>query len=154
MKNTKQILVTWLALTLSFGVSAKEAKPGEEIIQQILAMGVSAPKVAPARGDESEGPFKRLIIKNANIIDGAGAPIQGPITIEIENDKIVNLRGAGSGSLHAKEEDYGSDTRVIDASGMYVLPGFIDTHAHLGTPCSRIYRLVDRPRIRRKAGTV
>ncbi|RLQ23185.1 amidohydrolase [Seongchinamella sediminis] len=113
---------------------AGQVDPGEEVISSVLAMGVAAPGVAPPRGDESEGPFKRLVIKNANVIDGAGAPTQGPVTIVIEGDRIVDLRGGGTGSLHLGEEDYDADTRVIDASGQYVIPGLIDAHAHFGTP--------------------
>ncbi|MEH6557247.1 MAG: amidohydrolase family protein [Oceanicoccus sp.] len=123
-----------LILVQSFATAA-ESEPGEEIITQVLAMGVAPPTIAPPRGDESEGPFKRLVIKNANIIDGTGAPPQGPVTIIIENDRIVDLSGdGGTGSLDHDEDGYGKDTRVIDATGKYVIPGLIDAHAHLGTP--------------------
>jgi imidazolonepropionase-like amidohydrolase len=113
---------------------AEKAEPGEEIIAQVLSMGIAAPTIAGDRGAESEGPFQRLVIKNANVIDGTGAPTQGPMTIVIENDRIVELQGGGTGSLHLEHGGYGENTRVIDASGKYVLPGFIDAHAHLGTP--------------------
>ena len=113
---------------------AAQPEPGEEIISQVLSLGIAAPKKAPPRGDESEGPFKRLVIKNAYVIDGAGAPTQGPVTIVIEGDRIVELRGGGTGSLHLDEEAKEEGTHVIDASGKYVIPGLIDAHAHFGTP--------------------
>lgn len=123
-----------ISLTLPSLTFASQAEPGEEVISQVYSLGVPAAKVAPPRGDESAGPYKRLIIKNANIIDGAGAPVQGPVTIVIENDRIVSLQGGGTGSFHQGEQQYDDKTRIIDATGQYVLPGFIDAHAHLGTP--------------------
>jgi hypothetical protein len=37
----------------------------------------SDPRPAPPRA-EGEGPFERLIIRNAMLIDGTGAPARGP----------------------------------------------------------------------------
>ncbi len=126
MKNPARLFL--LSLTGLFPALALAAQPGEEIIQRALSMGLQQPAIAPPRGDESEGPFQRLIIRNAIVVDGAGAPPRGPMTIEIRNDRIVSLggsHGAGADSAGAK---------VIDAGGGYVLPGFIDAHFHLGTP--------------------
>jgi imidazolonepropionase-like amidohydrolase len=130
---TVKMSIVSLLLTPFLAIAA-QSEPGEEVISQVLAMGIQAPKVSPPRGEESEGPFKRLVIKNANIIDGAGAPLQGPVTIVIEGDRITELNGGGTGSLHLEGEVYGKDTHVIDASGKYVMPGLIDAHAHFGTP--------------------
>lgn len=142
MKTPNKIL--WLTL-LIFGIhltavaSEKKhsfitAKPGEETISQVIALGFSAPKPALSSGSEKSGPYKRLVIENANIIDGTGAPTQGPVTIVIENNIIKEINGGGTGSLHMGNKTYGKDTRVIDAKGKYVLPGFINVHSHLGTP--------------------
>nr|WP_234029688.1 amidohydrolase family protein [Erythrobacter sp. THAF29] len=74
---------------------------------------------------EGEGPFETLLIRGATMIDGTGAPPEGPVSIVIRGNRIDRiLRGGG---------DVPAD-RVIDASGMYVLPGFIDTHGHNGDP--------------------
>ncbi len=133
-----KIFTIAFTLTLSSVLTAKgiaaPAEPGEELMSSLKAMGLSPPVMAPTRGEESKGPFKRLVIKNAMVIDGAGAPPQGPMTIVIENDRIVKLLGAGTGSVHMDHGDFGADTHVIDASGQYVLPGFIDAHVHFGTP--------------------
>lgn len=115
-------------------VSADQTEPGDELIAKVYSLGVAAAKEQTLGGDEIAGPYKRLIIKNANVIDGTGAPIQGPITIVIENDKIVSLGGYGYNSFHKAEQQTDENTRVIDATGKYVLPGFIDAHAHLGSP--------------------
>ena len=48
------------------------------------------PKMIPApdRG-EGEGPFQRLIIRGATLIDGTGAPPIGPVDIVVENNRIA-----------------------------------------------------------------
>lgn len=135
MKLTKlSALVAPLALVSYIAGAAPAAEPGEELISSVLGMGIAPPGNAPARGSESAGPFKRLVIKDAMVIDGAGAPPQGPMTIVVEQDRIVELLGAGTGSLHLDHGDFGPDTHVINASGKYVLPGFVDAHVHFGTP--------------------
>jgi hypothetical protein len=115
----------------STGVRAADAvEPGEETIARVLAKGFAPPKVAPPRGDEARGPFEKLLITNAILVDGTGAPPVGPVDIEVSRDRIAAIRAAG-GHDGAGER---ADAEVIDAAGGYVLPGFIDAHAHLGTP--------------------
>ncbi|MBV7264590.1 amidohydrolase family protein [Erythrobacter ani] len=75
---------------------------------------------------EGEGPFPTLLIRGATMIDGTGAPPEGPVDIVVEDNRIAQIvRGGGS--------DVTAD-RVIEADGMYILPGFIDTHGHNGDP--------------------
>ena len=133
--NLKALAATlFLSLGLSSLASTDQAEPGEELITKVYSLGVAPAKVAPSRGGESTGPYERLIIKNANIIDGTGAPVQGPVTIVIENDTIVSLGGYGYNAFHHAEQQLDNNTRIIDAADQYVLPGFVDAHAHLGTP--------------------
>jgi cytosine/adenosine deaminase-related metal-dependent hydrolase len=82
------------------------------------------------RGD---GPYDRLVIRGATLIDGTGAPPRGPVDIVIEGDRITNVQGVGApgGPINDSARPEEGD-REIDASGMYVLPGFVDMHAHLG----------------------
>jgi len=59
-----------------------------------------------------------LLIKNGRLIDGSGMPaFRGDIAVR--NGKIVEL-----GKLS------GPATRVIDADGLVVSPGFVDNHCH------------------------
>ena len=90
----------------------------------------------PARGaDEGTGPFQKLVIRGATLIDGSGAPAMGPVDIVVEGNRIAEIRGAGTPGLPMEADREPRDfTREIDATGMYVLPGFIDTHAHNGDP--------------------
>ena len=110
------------------------AQEGEEIISSILAMGAKAPAIAPLSGEESLGRFKHLVIANAMVIDGTGAPPQGPLSIHIKDDRITEISGVGVSSMHLNGAEYDDDVKVIDAAGKYVLPGFIDAHTHYGTP--------------------
>ena len=137
MKLGKHLLTSLVAASsmlahLSYAAGA--AQEGEEIISSILAMGVPAPAIAPPSGEESLGKFEHLVIANAMVIDGTGAPPQGPLSIHIENDRIVNITGVGVSSMHMDGAQYGPNVKVIDATGKYVLPGFIDSHVHYGTP--------------------
>jgi imidazolonepropionase-like amidohydrolase len=89
---------------------------------------------APNRGpDEGRGPFKTLVIRGAILIDGTGAPPQGPVDILIENNRIRSVRSAGTPGLPPRQNRPPEKPDLeIDATGMYVLPGFIDSHAHAG----------------------
>jgi hypothetical protein len=102
---------------------------------------------APPRGDEGEGPFQRLIIRGATMVDGTGAPPVGPVDIVIEGSRIVEVRSVGAPNVPIREarRPQGA-TRELDAHGMYVLPGFVDVHAHTGgvaqgTPAEYVYKL-------------
>jgi imidazolonepropionase-like amidohydrolase len=103
---------------------------------------------APDRGpSEGEGPFPRLIIRGATVIDGTGAPAQGPMDIVIEGNRIVELRNVGSpGAPLPPDRRPQTAGKEIDATGMYVLPGFVDLHGHeggspQGTPAEYVYKL-------------
>ena len=130
--NWKIVILLGLLLPANF-VNAASPEPGEEIISQI-PKGFPPAKSSPARGAESEGPFEKLVIKNAYLLDGTGAPTQGPVTIVVENDRITSIKGAGSGGLSHALEEQGAGVKIIDAVGKYALPGLVDAHVHLGSP--------------------
>jgi imidazolonepropionase-like amidohydrolase len=103
---------------------------------------------APDRGpNEGEGPFERLIIRGVTVIDGTGAPGRGPMDIVIEGNRIVAVRSVGVPSVAIDPDRRPGDaTREIDAHGSFVLPGFVDVHAHTGgvsqgTPAEYVYKL-------------
>jgi imidazolonepropionase-like amidohydrolase len=103
---------------------------------------------SPDRGPgDGSGPFERLIIRGATVIDGTGAPPIGPMDIVIEGNRIVEVRGVGVPGLpvDAVGRPAGA-THEIDVSGMYVLPGFVDLHGHQGgraqgTPAEYVHKL-------------
>jgi len=89
---------------------------------------------APARA-EGEGPFDRLIIRGVNLIDGTGSPMMGPVDIVIAGNQIISVETVGYPGVPVNERrrpQAGPTDRVLDATGMYALPGFFDNHAHTG----------------------
>lgn len=98
--------------------------------QSLLAQMPDAPDRA-----EGEGPFDRLILRGGTMIDGTGSPALGPVDIVIENNRIVLIQNVGYPGVPINEDrrpKADDQTHVIDAEGMYILPGFFDMHAHTG----------------------
>jgi imidazolonepropionase-like amidohydrolase len=93
-------------------------------------------QVTTLRGsDEGGGPYDRLVIRGATIMDGTGAPPMGPVDIVIEGDRIAEIRSVGYPGVEIRESRRPEPgTREIDWHGKWVLPGFIDMHAHTGGP--------------------
>jgi imidazolonepropionase-like amidohydrolase len=103
---------------------------------------------APQRS-EGEGPYNQLIIRGATLINGTGAPPTGPVDVVIENDRIVAVQNVGYPSVPVNESrrpELKEGGHEIDAYGMYLLPGFVDAHAHIGgraqgTPSEYVFKL-------------
>lgn len=128
------------ALLFLFGVAASAAPRG------LAAQGPVMP--APDRpAGEGEGPFDRLIIRGATLVDGTGAPPYGPVDLVIEGNRIVDIRSVGAPGVPIRPGGRPAEgTREIDAHGMYVLPGFVDLHGHIGgaaqgTPAEYVHKL-------------
>ncbi len=82
-----------------------------------------------------EGPFSQLIIRGVTLINGDGSPPRGPIDIVVENNKIVSIDVVGYDGIPIEDEDRPKlkpGGHELDANGMYLLPGFIDMHGHIG----------------------
>jgi len=88
---------------------------------------VAAPVIrAESRGVEHGRRYERLIIRNVIVIDGKGTPARGPMDVVVEGNKIASVRGANT-----RPDAYRNEAHVLDASGMYLLPGLINSHVHL-----------------------
>jgi imidazolonepropionase-like amidohydrolase len=92
------------------------------------------PRPAPNR-HEGEGPFQKLIIRGATVVDGTGGPARGPVDIVIEGNRIADVIGVGypKVAIDSTKRPRGA-AREIDGTGLWVLPGLVDLHVHQGTP--------------------
>ena len=69
-------------------------------------------------------PASELLIKGGRVVDPASG-LDGVQDVLVKKGKIAEV---GKGLKAAK------NSRVVDAGGMLVLPGFVDLHAHFRTP--------------------
>lgn len=87
-----------------------------------LLTGVAATAMtatmAAASFEPAPAQVPDLLIKNARVFDGTGNP-WFPADIAVRDGRIVAVGRLG-----------GEATRVIDATGKYVSPGFVDIHSH------------------------
>jgi imidazolonepropionase-like amidohydrolase len=84
------------------------------------------------RQGEGVGPFKTLAIRGVMVIDGTGAPPQGPMDVIVSGNRITALRGAGTPGLPMRQNRQPQADHEIDATGMFLMPGFVDMHVHAG----------------------
>jgi len=101
-----------------------------------LLFGMVTAQVADApdrrRGD---GPYEQLIIRGVTLINGNGAPPIGPVDVVVENNQIADVKVVGYPGVPIDPEKRPSlqaGGRELDCSGMYLLPGFVDMHGHIG----------------------
>jgi imidazolonepropionase-like amidohydrolase len=95
---------------------------------------VIAPLKAPPR-TEGDGPYNQLIIRGATLINGTLSPPIGPVDIVVENNRIVDVLTVGTPGLPidpAKRPPLKAGGKELNAAGMFIMPGFVDTHAHIG----------------------
>lgn len=121
------------------------------ILFTCLLLGLSYPVLAqiepaPARA-EGEGPYNRLVLRGGTLVDGTGAPPIGPVDIVIEGDRIAGIQVVGyPGAPIDEEKRPTAGDFELDLTGMYILPGFVDLHGHIGgtgqgTPAEYVYKL-------------
>lgn len=120
------------------------------LLVTVLFSSVSAQPIPKApEVKEGKGPYTQLIIRGVTVINGTGAPPQGPMDIVIENNRIVRIASAGSPGMPAdparrvKLKEGGVE---LNCEGMYAMPGFIDMHGHIGgsgqgTPAEYVFKL-------------
>ena len=82
-----------------------------------------------------DGPFDQLIIRGVTLINGDGSPPRGPVDIVVENNIIMNIKSVGYPGVDIKDSSRPKLKKggfELSADGMYLLPGFIDMHGHIG----------------------
>ena len=85
----------------------------------VLAAGVAL-SAGGCSARTGAAPVERtVLITNARVIDGTGSPARGA-SVRIRGDRILAV-----GDLRQEPGD-----SVVDAGGLTLAPGFIDTHSH------------------------
>lgn len=111
----RYILSVFIALSISFSTLSQVKK---------------APEVK-----EGDGPYVQLIIRGVMLIDGTGAPPIGPTDIVVRNNRIERIQTVGYPGVaidpnrRPKLEEGGKE---LNCEGMYLMPGFVDMHGHIG----------------------
>lgn len=115
MQNLKKAtLFTFLLLTLILRLVAQDKSP---------------------RRAEGDGPYDQLIIRGVTLINGNLAPPSGPMDIVVEKNKIVAIQNVGYPGVPIDENRRPKLQRggkELKADGMYLMPGFVDMHGHIG----------------------
>ena len=104
------------------------------ILVRVAAVGIALSALVQSADAQqlAQGPFQRMVIRNATVIDGTGAPPIFPVDIVVEGNRITQVRVVGDdfGRVDPGARPDGGNFE-LDATGMYVMPGFINAHAHL-----------------------
>jgi len=105
---------------------------GDEMAVERTKLGQPPVQAATSR-DRGIGPFPRMILRGATVIDGTGAPPIGPCDITVENGRITRIKKIGGTRANPKNATPAeAGDHDIDCWGKWVTPGFIDCHAHAG----------------------
>jgi Amidohydrolase family len=113
-----------------------------------LQVGFSQVKDAPLKA-EGAGPYTRLIIRGVTLINSTGAPPLGPIDIVVEKNKITEIKQVGNPGVPIdpkRRPKPDKTTQELNCEGMYLMPGFVDMHGHIGgssqgTPAEYVFKL-------------
>lgn len=127
----KKIIRPWLKVLLSLSPTI------------VLAQIEKAP-------NRAEGEYaNRTIIRGVTLINSTGAPPVGPVDIVIEKNRIAQIKQVGYPGVPIEEKSrpkLNAGDKELDCTGMYLMPGFIDMHGHIGgkqqgTPAEYVFKL-------------
>lgn len=79
---------------------------------------------APLACSNDAAPEKTIAITHVTVIDGTGAPARTDQTVLIEAGRIAGI--GPSSRTHAPRT-----ARIVDARGLYLMPGMWDLHVHI-----------------------
>jgi imidazolonepropionase-like amidohydrolase len=89
-----------------------------------LAVGLSGAASAQTGGEAEANAL--VVYRDITLIDGAGGAPRAHVSIVTEGPAIRAILAAGEAPPEG--------ARVVEASGLYVVPGLIDAHVHIATP--------------------
>jgi dihydroorotase len=86
-----------------------------------VAIVLAAPGSMPAARGPQPAPQFDLLIRNGHVLDPANG-LDGAMDVAVSGTKIARV---------AAKIDPAQARRVVDATGLYVVPGLIDIHSHV-----------------------
>jgi imidazolonepropionase-like amidohydrolase len=114
-----------LALVCVAHIAAAQDRPQDR--RRFLAPGTATtddPRRTPIPPGP-RGPDGSIVLRGGRVFDGTGAPARDA-TVIIERNLIKAILPPS-----APSSEWPRDARVLDATGMTVMPGLIDMHTHL-----------------------
>jgi imidazolonepropionase-like amidohydrolase len=83
-----------------------------------------------AAAPATAAPPQSIVFEGASVIEGTGAPLRPNMVIVVKGERIEAI-------VPAAKFRRLPGMRVEDASGLFALPGLIDSHVHLASPPDR-----------------
>lgn len=96
-----------------------------------LAFAGPAPAQSAGPPTATASAVQSTVYRNATLIDGSGAASRPNVSIVVEGDRIKAVLPSGEAEVAFRTAE------VVDANGLYALPGLIDTHVHYATSPNR-----------------
>ena len=90
------------------------------LVLPVAALSIFA--LTPSLGPEAQAPRYELLIKGGHVIDPANH-VDGVTDVAVSGGKIAAVE---------KDIPASAAGKVVDASGLYVTPGLVDIHFHIG----------------------
>lgn len=105
------------------------------VVLSFVGMSISAQVKEAPQIKEGEGPWAQLIIRGVTLINGNCSPPLGPVDIVVRNNRITQITQVGFPGVpispdHRPKLEAGG--HELQAEGMYLMPGLIDMHGHIG----------------------
>ena len=105
-----------------------------------LAAAALATGLAASACAQPEAKAADLVLRGGRIVDVETATVSAPVDVLVREGRIAAIRPAGKQALRG--------ARIVDASGRFLAPGYVEMHAHILThpwlPSGEIARQYDR----------
>ena len=100
------------------------------VLVALLFIDCAATFAAPSPSPRLPSKDKLVAYWGASLIDGTGSPLRPHMAILVRGERIEAVLPADQLKVPAGAE-------VVNVTGQYALPGFINSHEHLATPPDR-----------------
>ncbi len=139
---------------IKFAKTYHGGEPSNTMLKKITLLLTFSSTIALAQIEKApnraEGEYaNRTIIRGVTLINSTGAPPVGPVDIVIEKNKIAQIKQVGYPGVPIEPKSrpkLNEGDKELDCTGMYLMPGFVDMHGHIGgkqqgTPAEYVFKL-------------